>query len=195
MVSTGREGGQGNPDFGSTLRRTGYLQRTTEVDNEEMRLEARSKIRNGQWTLPAEISASTHKQWSQNTSKIKERIDQAPAAHLRPWGTFSELGGDDLTRKSVIKINFQNIRGINSHAQDADFDLWLQSMMSIELDISLLTELNLTAKGTRNHIRIANDISPKIKLIQHHPLQEDSDLPIFKKEATARGFNPAWQEG
>jgi len=39
MVSTDRERGQGNPDFGSTLQRTGYLQRTTALDNEEMRLE------------------------------------------------------------------------------------------------------------------------------------------------------------
>ena len=187
MVSTGRERGQGNPDLGSTLRRTGYLQRSAAIENEEMRPNPWSRVRYGKWTLPAEIAASTQIQWTQNATKIKECITQAKASHLKPWGTFSKLGGGDLTRKSVIKRNFQNIRGINSHTHDAYFDLRLQSMMSIESDISLLTELNLTAKGTRNHTRIANDVSPQSKLIQHHPLQEDSNLLIFKK-----GGHCAW---
>jgi len=170
MVSPGRERGQGNPDFGSTLSRTGYQQRSAEVENKEMRLDPRSRVRNRKWTTPADIATSTQEQWNRNTQKIKECLIQSKASHLTPWGAFSKLRGGDLTRKSVIKINFQNIRGINSKAQDADFDLWLQLMMSIESDISLIAELNLTTKGTRNHTRIANDISPQSKLLQHHPL-------------------------
>ena len=59
-----------------------------------------------------------------------------------------------------------------------------QSMMSIESEISLVTELNLTERGTVNHRRIANGISPCSKLFQHHPLQEEVSTSTSKKKDT-----------
>jgi len=60
-------------------------------------------------------------------------------------------------------------------------------MIPIESDISLITELNLTERGTFNHNRITNDISPQSKLLQHHPLQEEATSTTFTK-----GGHCAW---
>jgi len=52
-----------------------------------------------------------------------------------------------------MRVHFQNVQGINSKSLEADFDLWLQAMLSVESDIIMLTELTLTRLGTLNHKR------------------------------------------
>ena len=66
-------------------------------------------------------------------------------------------------------------------------------MLSVESNISMLTELNLTRLGTINHIRIAHDIAPRSKLIQLHSLREQThNARRFQKGGSCTWIQPTF---
>ena len=66
-------------------------------------------------------------------------------------------------------------------------------MLSVESDISMLTEYNLTRLGNLNHKRIAQDIAMKNKLIQPHPLREQPhDIRRFQKGGSCTWIQPTF---
>ena len=103
-----------------------------------------------------------------NNDKVKIALAKSTGSQSTPWGTFTKQSANRQERDSIFRVHFQNVRGINSNSPEADFDLWLQAMVSVESDFSMMTELNLTRLGTYNHKRIAQDIAPRSKLVQLH---------------------------
>ena len=165
MVAFTKERGRGNPGFGSTLSRRGYFSRThstsAQLEDSELRYDARtSRNKEGKWKTPDEITQDAHDQWLKNNDKVKTALSNSSASQSTPWGTFTAPSQTRNERDNIMRVHFQNVRGINSASPEADFDLWLQAMLSMESDYSMLTELNLTRLGTLNHKRIAQDIAP-----------------------------------
>jgi len=193
MVASTKGRGRGNPGFGSTLSRRGYFSRThsnsDQPEDSEIRYDVRtSRNKEGQWKTPDEITQDAHAQWQRNNDKVKTALSNSSASQSTPWGTFTKPSSTRHERENIMRVHFQNVRGINSAA---DFDLWLQAMISMESDYSMLTELNLTRLGTLNHKRIAQDIAPRSKLIQLHPLREHSyDTRRFQKGGSCTWMQP-----
>jgi len=198
MVANVKGRGRGNPGFGPMLSRRGYFHRThTTLDQPEdldIQYEIRSsRNKEGKWKNPEEIAEELHEQWTINNAKVKIALANSSGIQSTPWGTFTKPSSDSQEREGIMRVHFQNVRGINSKSPEADFDLWLQAMLSVESDISMLTELNLTRLGTLNHKRIAQDIAPRSKLIQLHPLREQShDIRRFQKGGSCTWIQPAF---
>jgi hypothetical protein len=202
MVASVRGRGRENPDFGPILPRRGYFKRVEDYtdipnltphpqDDIDLHTEARSTRKKGVWTTPAQIAEDTHIQWTQNNKKVKSALENLSGDKSKPWGTFHKPSKSKTESACVTRVHFQNKRGINSKAPEADFDLWLQTMLSVESDMSFMTEPNLTKIGTRNHHRIAQDVAPRSKLIHLHPISESTtDSSKFQKGGCTSWIQP-----
>ena len=198
MVAIVRGRGRGNPGFDPILSRRGYFHRTHTTSDQPKDSETQPEVRStrnkeGNWKNPEEIADDSHLQWNLNNAKVKIALAKSSGSQSTPWGTFTKPSLNRQEREGVTRVHFQNVRGINSKSPEADFDFWLQAMLSVESDISMLTELNLTRVGTINHKRIAHDIAPRSKLIQLHPLLEQShDTRQFQKGGSCTWMKPTF---
>ena len=189
MVSTETVRDRGNPAFGTTLSRKGYFRRTDDDSNIEMREEVRSKrTPTGSWQTPDDIEKEKTEQWHQNNAKVREKIANQSEQHGNPWGSFYENGKSRKEQRQIFKIHFQNKRGINSKASEADMELWIEGNITLESSVSMITEYNLTKLGTINHKRIAMDLVPCSRLLQSHPIQEDRQ----SKKKFLKGGQAMW---
>ena len=197
MVATVKGRGRGNPGFGPNLSRRGYFHRThttsDQPEDSNIQYEVRlTRTKEGKWKNPEEIAEESHSQWTLS-NKVKIALANSSGTQSTPWETFSKPSSNRQEREGIMKVHFQNVQGINSKSPEADFDLWPQAVLSVESDISMLTELNLTRLGTLNHKRIGQDIAPCSKLIQLHPLQEQPhDIRRFQKGGSCTWIQPAF---
>jgi len=119
---------------------------------------------------------------------VQEKIANQSEQNGKLWRSFYESGNSRQDKKKFFKIHFQNKRGINSKASEADMELWIEGNITLESSASMMTECKLKKLGTINHKRIAMDLVPCSRFLQSHPIQEDQQ----SKKKFLKGGQAMW---